>query len=324
MSVAADRTETWSTPPPGFDGDVVGTARWGGQDPARYRAKPGAEGSSDEDGTRSDDLARRWATAPPRGYVEVEPDLVRPSRWAALIERFAPRLADQPPLGSSGLLVLVCVCVVAVGVTGWFLLQSRPAPDAEAMPRLEAGASPVAASADGRPGPVPSAAAPSPPSGKVTVHVGGDVAAPGVYTLPSGARVADAIEKAGGTAEGADTGTLNLARVLVDGEQLLVGETPAPVPPVPGASAAPAPGAGGAPGGVPGAATGPIDLNTATADQLQQLPGVGPVLAERIIAFRTQNGGFTAVEQLQDVSGIGEKRYAELSPLVQVAGTGAG
>ncbi|MBV2363080.1 ComEA family DNA-binding protein [Streptomonospora sp. NEAU-YY374] len=232
-------------------------------------------------------------------------------------------MADQPALGAAGLRVLVCVCVVAVGVTGWFLLQARPTPQPDAEPQLQAGASPAGASADGGPAPAPSQAAPSAPSGTVTVHVGGDVAEPGVYRLPAGSRVADAIDKAGGTADGADTGTLNLARVLVDGEQLLVGETPAPVPPAAGASGAP-PGAGGAPAPGAGAAAGPIDLNTATADHLQQLPGVGPVLAERIIAFRTRNGGFTAVEQLQDVSGIGEKRYAELRPLVRVAGAGAG
>ncbi|UOE21784.1 ComEA family DNA-binding protein [Thermobifida halotolerans] len=156
----------------------------------------------------------------------------------------------------------------------------------------------------------PSGAAPSAstsPSGTVVVHVGGEVESPGVVTLPAGARVADAIEAAGGLRSDADPGLLNLARPLVDGEQVLVGVTPSPEP-VPQAGAAPSD------------TTGRVDLNTATAEQLQTLPGVGPVLAQRIIDHRESNGGFTSVEQLHDVTGIGERRFAELRDLVHVGG----
>ncbi|MDT0302135.1 ComEA family DNA-binding protein [Streptomonospora wellingtoniae] len=249
-------------------------------------------------------------TAPPRGYEEVGPELVRWRRWSALVERLAPGLADQPRLGRAGLRALLGVCVVAAAATGWFLLQARPEPE---PPALQAGATQLPKAEGTAPAPPAgpaapaSAASPTPAAADVTVHVGGDVRSPGLVTLPAGSRVADAVEEAGGTT--ADTETLNLARPLVDGEQILVGASAAPPP---------AHGAGGGAGGT--APPAPIDLNTATADQLQELPGVGPVLAERIVAFRTENGGFAAVEQLHDVSGIGEQRFSDLADRVRVNG----
>jgi competence protein ComEA len=152
------------------------------------------------------------------------------------------------------------------------------------------------------------------PAGTVVVHVAGKVRRPGVITLPAGSRVTDAIRAAGGLRPGVDTGSLNLARRLTDGEQIPVG--------LPAVAASP----GGAPGsapGVPPAEPGtvpgtPLDLNTATVEQLQELPGVGPVLARRIVDHRTQHGGFRGVEQLREVSGIGERRFAELKDLVRV------
>ncbi|QBI53297.1 helix-hairpin-helix domain-containing protein [Streptomonospora litoralis] len=226
------------------------------------------------------------------------------------MERLLPGLADQPRLGRAGLRALIGVCVLAALATGWFLLQARPEP--EPPPTLQAQASPVPAAAGADPAPSPRTAAAS-PAPDVTVHVGGDVRSPGLVTLPAGSRVADAVEEAGGLTRDAEPGTLNLARPLVDGEQVLVG-APAPAPP----AAGPAPGGAPGPAGAPGT---PIDLNTATVGQLQELPGVGPVLAERIAAHRTENGGFSAVEQLRDVSGIGEQRYADIAELVHVAGT---
>ncbi|MER5770080.1 ComEA family DNA-binding protein [Streptomyces sp. NPDC001985] len=145
-------------------------------------------------------------------------------------------------------------------------------------------------------------------SGRVVVDVSGKVRRPGVLRLPNGSRVADALRAAGGVRTGADLTGLNRARVLIDGEQVVVG---APAPPsAPGADTAP-------PGPATVPSTGPLSLNAATADQLETLPGVGPVLARHIIDHRTQQGGFRSVEQLREVRGIGDRRFADLQPLVR-------
>ncbi|MFC3346190.1 helix-hairpin-helix domain-containing protein [Streptomyces echinoruber] len=159
--------------------------------------------------------------------------------------------------------------------------------------------------------------------GEIVVDVSGRVRRPGVHRLPAGARVADALRAAGGVRPGTRTDGLNRARFLVDGEQVVVG-APAPAAgPGPGNAAAGA-GAGGgtADGGAAGSAAGahpaaPVSLNTATADQLDTLPGVGPVLAQHILAYRTQHGGFRSVDELRQVNGIGERRFADLRDLVR-------
>ncbi|VTR76842.1 ComEA family DNA-binding protein [Cellulomonas hominis] len=156
----------------------------------------------------------------------------------------------------------------------------------------------------------PTSADPAPPTatpGTVWVHVVGQVAAPGLVSLPEGARVAEAVAAAGGALPDADLGGLNLAAVVQDGAQVRV--------PAPGEALAPAAGTGPATGTGPAAAApgggegggvdGAVDVNQADATQLQALPGIGPVLAERIVAWRTEHGAFAAVEDLQDVPGIG-------------------
>ncbi|MEH0522278.1 ComEA family DNA-binding protein [Streptomyces stelliscabiei] len=148
----------------------------------------------------------------------------------------------------------------------------------------------------------------------IVVDVGGKVRRPGIQRLPAGSRVADALRAAGGVRPGAKTDGLNRARILVDGEQVLVGR---PMP-VSGPGAMPGAGAVGAGGAVTGAApTAPVSLNTATADQLDTLPGVGPVLAQHIIDHRTRHGGFRSVDELREVNGIGDRRFADLRDLVQ-------
>lgn len=163
------------------------------------------------------------------------------------------------------------------------------------------------AGADLAPPQVPQTLASAPPaaSAQVVVDVAGKVRRPGLVTLPAGSRVADAIRAAGGVRPGTDLTSLNLARKLVDGEQILVG--------VPGAAAPAASGSGGSASPV-----NPINLNTASADELDQLPGVGPVLAQRIVDWRTAHGGFTSVSQLRQVTGIGDSKFADLQPLVRV------
>ncbi|MEV4054757.1 ComEA family DNA-binding protein [Amycolatopsis sp. NPDC049688] len=163
--------------------------------------------------------------------------------------------------------------------------------------------------AGGSPAPEPPPALPSakpaaearaaPPAGLV-VSVIGRVRSPGLITVPQGSRVADVLRAAGGPEPGADLSTLNLARKVTDGEQLAVG-----VP-----AAAPDPGAP--------AAGGKVDLNTATPDQLDTLPGVGEVMAKRIVQWRSDHGGFSKVEQLRDVDGIGESKFEKLREQVTV------
>lgn len=147
-------------------------------------------------------------------------------------------------------------------------------------------------------------------SAAVVVSVVGPVARPGLVTLPAGARVADAVEAAGGLLPEADPASVNLAAPLPDGAQIVVGLPGAP--PVPGSAATAGPGAGAG-----GGATR-LDLNTATAADLDGLPGIGPVLAQRIVDHRSRHGPFAAVDQLDDVPGIGPATAAELAELVAV------
>ncbi len=155
----------------------------------------------------------------------------------------------------------------------------------------------------------------------LVVSVAGRVAHPGVVRVPDGARVIDVLAAAGGAQPGVDLAGLNLARRVVDGEQIAVG-----VPPAPDAAAQPlsagAVGAGSAGAAGTGAgASGPaakVDLNTATVAQLDTLPGVGPVTAQHIVDWRTRNGRFVRVDQLREIDGIGERRFQQLRDLVTI------
>jgi competence protein ComEA len=161
--------------------------------------------------------------------------------------------------------------------------------------------------------PAPPSAPSTPPVGEVAetsatvvVSVVGQVATPGLVTLPSGSRVADALAAAGGLLPGADPASVNLAAVVADGEQIAV-RLPGTVP-AGGAAAA----------GAPSGAGGPVDLNTAGVAELDSLPGIGPVLAQRIVDHRSRQGPFRSVEELDDVPGIGPSTAAELAGLVTV------
>ena len=143
-------------------------------------------------------------------------------------------------------------------------------------------------------------------AGRVAVHVAGRVRHPGLVRLPAGSRVQDAITAAGGATSGADLDAVNLARKLTDGEQVRVPGPGDPAPP-------PEPGAATA----PGAPAAPLDLNTATVEQLDTLPGVGEVTAGRIVAYRSAHP-FTSVDELLEVPGIGQRRFDQLKDLVTV------
>src|SRR5213078_544473 len=179
--------------------------------------------------------------------------------------------AVAPSAAATGWLALVCAGCIAV--TAYTLLHHRG----------------VATSAAAVPLPLSTAAVmpmPTPTPESIVVDVGGRVRRPGLVTLPLGARVADALQAAGGALRPRDVLALNLAARVTDGELLMVG-MPGPV----------------AAGGDASAASGPVNLNTATAEQLDALPGIGPVLAQHIIDFRTAHGGFRDVGQLREVSG---------------------
>ncbi|MFJ7203116.1 helix-hairpin-helix domain-containing protein [Streptomyces sp. NPDC098789] len=215
------------------------------------------------------------------------------------------------------------VLVVAVGFAGQHYWSARPqsvtAPAVSAPPLAPAGAVAVpfaAASTSPARAPAvpfvvpPSASAAAPAAGaRIVVDVSGKVREPGIRRLPAGSRVEDALAAAGGVQPGTDTSGLNRARILLDGEQVLVG--------VPAQPAQGGPGPGGpAPGG-PGQGPGPVSLATATVEQLDGLPGVGPVLARHIVDYRTARGGFRSVEELRQVNGIGDRRFADLRVLVR-------
>lgn len=226
------------------------------------------------------------------------PGVAGGGRWRRLVDRWSPvglRGARTDP-GRRGAAVLVLAAVAAAAIVGMLVWRGRPQPEAIAPPAVLTGGS---ASTD--PGPSASAAS-------IVVAVTGKVRHPGVVTVAAGARVIDALRAAGGPLPGADLETLNLARKLTDGELVAVG--------VPGPAGGSPPVAGGA--AAPGGSTAPVDLNTATLSELDTLPSVGPVLAQRILDWRTTHGQFATVDQLGDVPGIGDSRLAQLRDLVRV------
>jgi competence protein ComEA len=157
---------------------------------------------------------------------------------------------------------------------------------------------------------VPSVTTTTSPS-RLVVHVAGDVTHPGVVELPLGSRVIDAIEAAGGGRLDADLDRLNLAAKVVDGERVLVQKVGDPTAPTdPSGNTSAVPGAEGT--------TGLVNLNTATQAQLEALPGIGPAFATAIISEREKRGGFKSVNELREVRGIGEKRFADLRTRVTV------
>jgi competence protein ComEA len=188
--------------------------------------------------------------------------------------------------------VAIGVVALAAILAGWWLLSARPHTSTPPS-------SPLAAPA--------TSASSHPPTTRVVVDVVGKVRHPGVYRLPDGSRVDDALDAAGGALPGVDLSQLNLARKVADGEQVAVGVSGAAGPVGPTGT-----------GAASGAAAAPIDLNTATLQQLDTLPGVGPVLAQRIVDWRSEHGRFDSVDQLQEVSGIGPSRLADLRSLVTV------
>ena len=236
-------------------------------------------------------------------------------------------LSPRAAVVLAAVVVVVAVLVVLVGA-----LVSGGGEGAGGTGGVVVRGAPTAGAASGGPSPAAGAsagAAPSAPgAGRVVVHVLGAVRRSGVVELPASSRVGDALERAGGATDDADLDRLNLARVLTDGERLYVprvGQQDVPEalgPMADGAAAGPTAaagaGSGGGSAGTGGEESAVVDLNTADQTALETLPGIGPGLAGRIIAWRDEHGRFTAVEDLLDVSGIGDVRFAELRDRVRV------
>ena len=264
--------------------------------------------------------------APRRGVLEVleEPDppvepedvpspVPRPGRHAARrlgrsVSGIVPEtMRGRVALGPSQLALVAVLVAVGLALTTWWVVRGDPrqvaAPvAAQPVPGLATpatGSVPVPGAA-----PVTSGSGTEPTAEQVTVDVAGKVRRPGIVVLEAGSRVVDAIEAAGGARPRVDLTGLNLARLLVDGEQVLVG-LPAPV-------------AAGVTGSAPPAAGALVNLNTATTVELESLPEVGPVTAAAILAWREEHGGFTAVEELLEVDGIGDATLATIAPHVTV------
>lgn len=223
----------------------------------------------------------------------------------------------------AGVVVVVALVVVLVGSladrggagAGGLVVSGAPT-------AAEPSASPSAVgSATAGPASVGGTAATG--AARVVVHVLGAVERDGVVRLPPSSRVTDAIEQAGGATADADLDRLNLARVVTDGERLYVphvgeDEVPAALDPVDGGAAAAGGGGDGAAGPAGTSPDSVVDLNSADQAALETLPGIGPGLAGRILAWRDEHGRFAAVEDLLDVSGIGDVRFAELRDRVRV------
>jgi competence protein ComEA len=222
----------------------------------------------------------------------------RPSDWGGPLDRFVDRvraLRGDPRVGVAVLLVVALV----VGFI-WYRLGADDSGSSSTPPRPPASATAATggSSADAKKG------------GRVTVHVAGAVATPGVYDLDANARVIDAVEAAGGGTPDADLNRLNLAAKVADGQRVHVQRV--------GEVAPAAPGASGSAGGGSADPSGLVNLNSATPAELETLPGIGPTLAEAIISERERRGGFRSVNELRDVRGIGEKRFADVKDKVTI------
>jgi competence protein ComEA len=229
------------------------------------------------------------------------PELLRPEPSRSLLERARGALAVVQPArlvtGAGAVLLLVAA--------GWWLLRPSRPPVEDQLPRASTSA-PVATSTTA-PGPA------STEPVEVVVQVAGAVVHPGVYRLPPGARVMDLVDAAGGATADADLEAMSLAARLGDGQRVQVPHHGEVLP----ASATGAPSGGGSDGGDGSVPTQPVDLNSAGLDELDALPGVGPTIAQAIIAYRTKHGPFLSVDDLTEVPGIGAAKLDALRDLVR-------
>ncbi|WP_267592846.1 ComEA family DNA-binding protein [Carbonactinospora thermoautotrophica] len=302
---------------PGATVNEGGPAPGTGPDTGVRGTAPGSGGpAADADGPDDDGVEAGTGGRRARGGAAARPGPPGPSPGRPVASRLRDAVADHVPLPLRAARwdlparALGALALILAGGIAWSLVhlwRSQPEPVAPArVPVVATGI---------RAGPAPPAALPStgPPASPalIVVHVAGKVRHPGIVRLPAGSRVIDALAAAGGPAQGVDLTSLNLARLLTDGEQVLVGVAA-------GAGSGAGQQAVGT-GPPPSGAGGLVDLNTATLEQLEQLPGVGSVLAQRILDWRAQHGRFTSIDQLREVSGIGERRFTDLKHRVRVS-----
>lgn len=251
----------------------------------------------------------------PASLPETETGPTRPDRAPDDSPETAP--TDSPPrqptvrnFTRTHLVVVAVVITVAVAFAGWTILRARDHAIGAEVPITITSPSAATTSTP------PAEPDPSPPQpAQIAVHVVGEVAEPGVVELTDGARVADAIAATGGLTASAIPGRLNLAQRLHDGEQVFISDALDPPSEVLSPAAGPPQ---SSPESAPPGSQSQVNLNTATAEQLETLPGVGPATAQAILAWRSTHGEFTTVEELQEVDGIGPKTFARLKPLVTV------
>jgi competence protein ComEA len=233
----------------------------------------------------------------------------------SFVGRVLDRVRDWRSDARFGVAVLIAVALVAGAV--WYRIGIGGGSEAGAAQSTSSARTSIT-----RPTPTTTTAAAASPGGsaRIAVHVAGAVTRPGVVELGAGTRVIDAVEAVGGAHPDADLDRLNLAAKLTDGERVYVPKVGEADPGVLGGDTAAGAGTGTsgtgtASGGLP---VGKLNLNTATEAQLEALPGIGPTYAQSILAERQRRGGFTSVNELRGVRGIGDKRFAELAPLVTV------
>ncbi|MBA2956519.1 ComEA family DNA-binding protein [Nocardioides sp. MAH-18] len=244
----------------------------------------------------------------PDEALDPGPEIPLPGRHASRRAAPGPQpWRDRWGLGPTHLVVVAVLAAVGLALTAWWVVRSQPSVVEAPPPTAPSGTTPALTGATPAASTPTASGAPT-GSGTVTVDVSGAVRRPGIVVLDTGSRVVDAVEAAGGARRGANLSSVNLARLLVDGEQILVG--------------APAGAAGGAGPGPP-APSGPlgtvlVNINTASLAELETLPEVGPVTAQAIVTWREQHGGFSAIEELLEVDGIGDATLAQLTPHVTV------
>ncbi|WP_405887748.1 ComEA family DNA-binding protein [Streptomyces sp. NBC_01136] len=307
--------------PPGVDRDVGGprgsTSAGVGQAEVRGNGGTSLAGTSDRDAPSPGADGRAGTGVPVRGAAGTW----RERAGLAVRERMPLWLQSRCGLERRSVTALGVLLVVAAVFAAQHFWAGRT--QSVRAPEVVRAVAPYGGrdAAQERPSAEPGASAGASPSQvgssgtAIVVDVSGKVRSPGLQRLPGGSRVEDALRAAGGARPGANTEGLNRARLLVDGEQIVVG---APAPAV-GAVTGGGAGATGTGRSVSGTTpSAPVSLNTATVDQLDTLPGVGPVLAQHIIDYRTQHGGFRSVDELRQVNGIGDRRFADLKNLARL------